>query len=227
MKFKNPANRRKSDMQQDQTARFAINLRLMSAKSGRMNASWTRKQIKNVTATPTKALSLPVNPGVSDVEMNCKTVIRHARLPMRSDEPSGSNRMIFFVVLRCRKTAWLASFGKMKNITVSDPTATGTLIQKAQRQPQWTEMTPPRIGPDTVQTPMNKAPAASRNVRSPRGDETPIILIAPLMIPAAPVPEISRPAMKVPDVCAIAQTIEPMSRTLRLMKKIHLIAHKE
>lgn len=65
---------------------------------------------------------------------------------------------------------------------------------------------------------MNKAPAASRKDRSFRGDETPMILIAPFMMPAAPVPETALPAIKIVDEGAAAQVIEPAfgSQTLDL-----------
>lgn len=227
IKFKKPANNKNNDTQHDQTALCAINLRLMSAMSGRMKASWMRKAMPSVAPTAISALSLPVNCGLIEFEMNCMTVMTVARQPTSKTEPRGSSLRTFLAGERCRKTAWLASLGKMKKTTVSDPTATGTLIQNAQRHPQCVEMTPPRMGPETVQTPMNSAPKASRKVRCPLGDETPIIRIAPLMMPAAPVPEMRRPAMNAPDVCAVAQMIEPHSKVHKLMKKIHLMAHNE
>ncbi len=58
---------------------------------------------------------------------------------------------------------------------------------------------------------MTKAPAASRSVLSFLGEETPMILIDPLMIPAAPAPAVARPTMNIGDEIVVAHMIDPTS----------------
>lgn len=60
---------------------------------------------------------------------------------------------------------------------------------------------------------MARAPAASKNVRTFREVEMPMILIAPLTMPAAPAPEVARPAMNIRDEEVVAQTTDPPFRT--------------
>lgn len=56
---------------------------------------------------------------------------------------------------------------------------------------------------------MTMAPAASRNVLCWRGAASEIILIAPVMMPAAPVPETVRPMMNRTDEWAAADSMDP------------------
>lgn len=226
-----------------------------------MKYSCKTKATKKRQAMKANAPSPAVNE--MDVETFCNKVMRHMRPITNDDAPIGSSLANLARNGRLASEAWLASAGNITAMTVKDTTAIGTLIQKAHLHPAWVEMTPPSMGPVTVQTPrqtvrpgtgkmmihvpINNAPVASRKVRAFRSDDTPMILIAPLMIPAAPVPDTTRPAMKADDVLAVAQMIEPTEfgqtiktqhgdhkvtfhlprRIVRLPKKIHLILQSE
>ena len=92
--------------------------------------------------------------------------------------------------------------------------ASGTLIQKHQRQENASVIRPPNSGPTTVLMP-NAAPMMPMNVpRCLGGKMSAMIDWERRIRPPPPRPCIARPAMKAPMVGAAAVTVEPRVKTV-------------
>lgn len=63
--------------------------------------------------------------------------------------------------------------------------------------------------------PISIAAAPSTNVLYRGGEETSMILIDPLIIPAAPIPATARPAMNIADEIAAAESMDPTFISVR------------
>lgn len=84
----------------------------------------------------------------------CRTAIKHISPIVREIVPIGSSRMIFSQIERLKSLDFDGSAGKTARIMTKQLEMMGMLIQNAQRHPKLSEITPPRIGPETVHIPV-------------------------------------------------------------------------
>jgi hypothetical protein len=151
MKLIKPAKRKKSPMQQLQIALMDKILRGVRETSELMKLEWSRKAARSTAVIITKVVSLPLKP--VDVDNVCKAELKQTRPDIKRDAPMRSSLLSFSRKGRLRSDEVFNSLGKKRRIIDTERAAIGRLIQNDHCHPMVSAIAPPRIGPDTVDTP--------------------------------------------------------------------------
>jgi hypothetical protein len=151
IKLIKPAKRNKSPMQQLQIALIDKILRGVMETSELTKVEWSRKAPISRAVRITKVASLLLKSIV--VDSDCKAELKQTRPDIKRDAPMRSSLLSFSRKGRLRSEEVFNSLGKKRRIIDIERAAIGRLIQNDHCHPMVSAIAPPRIGPDTVDTP--------------------------------------------------------------------------